>query len=182
MNFDGEHVQTQVLSEGSAGATQQRAPVRAEPRVRPASKTQVSSTGKSRGPSLTEAARSCTWEAISVRWGVSPFILYSIAKTESSLNPRAVNKANANGSEDVGMMQINSFWFPKLASYGISRNDLFDPCVSLEVAGWILSQNMDRHGNTWKAIGAYNAVTPSKQLKYAERVFQNLPDHVRTAR
>ena len=54
--------------------------------------------------------------------------------------------------------------------------------VSLEVAGWILSQNMDRHGNTWKAIGAYNAVTPSKQLKYAERVFQNLPDHVRTAR
>lgn len=114
-----------------------------------------------------------------MRWGVSPFILYSIAKTESSLNPKAINKANKNGSEDVGMMQINSFWYPTLAKYGISRQHLFNPCVSLEVAGWILSQNMDRHGNTWKAIGAYNAVTPSKQQKYASKVFQNLPEHVR---
>lgn len=117
----------------------------------------------------------CTWESVGAKWKVNPYILYSIAKTESGLNPRAINRANANGSEDVGMMQINSFWFPKLAKYGITRESLFNACVSLDVAGWILSQNMARHGNTWTAIGAYNAVTPSKRVVYARKILKNLP-------
>lgn len=116
----------------------------------------------------------CTWESVARKWQVNPHVLYAIAKTESNLNPRAVNRSNANGSEDIGMMQINSWWLPQLAKLGITRADLFVPCVSLDVAGWILSQNMERHGNTWKAIGAYNAVTPSKQQIYAEKVFKNI--------
>ncbi|WP_341678714.1 lytic transglycosylase domain-containing protein [Niveibacterium sp. SC-1] len=67
----------------------------------------------------------CTWESAGQKHGVSPYLLYAIAKTESSLNPRATNR-NGNGSEDVGLMQINSVWLPTLARYGITRADLFD--------------------------------------------------------
>lgn len=125
-----------------------------------------------RNPTVTNGP--CTWESVARKWNVNPHVLYAIAKTESSLNPHAINRSNANGTEDIGLMQINSWWLPRLAKMGVTRGDLFKPCVSLDVAGWILSQNMARHGNTWKAIGAYNAVTPSKQQRYAEKVFKNL--------
>lgn len=119
----------------------------------------------------------CSWEEIGEKYYVNPSVLYAIAVTESSLNPNAVNRANKNGTEDVGMMQINSWWFPKLKrDFGISRQDLFDPCVSLDVGAWVLADNMRRLGNTWNAIGAYNAVTPSKRRTYAERVYANLPN------
>lgn len=116
----------------------------------------------------------CTWMDVATKWNVNPYMLYAIAKTESNLNPKAINR-NTNGSEDVGMMQINSWWYPKLAKFGIERHHLFDPCVSLDVAGWILSQNMTQHGNTWTAVGAYNAVSPDKRVRYAKKILKNLP-------
>lgn len=159
-------------------------PVTSSP-LAPATQRSASNASRSDPPAQHQFLRprsSCTWEGVAARWGVNPHILYAIAKTESNLNPRAINRANNNGSEDVGMMQINSFWFPILARKGISREDLFDACVSLDVGAWILSQNMERHGNTWKAIGAYNAVTPSKQQVYADKVFRNLPQEALNAR
>jgi soluble lytic murein transglycosylase-like protein len=119
-----------------------------------------------------EAAENC-WESSGARYSVPPTLLYAIAKTESGLNPRAVNRANANRSVDVGLMQINSFWFPVLSRYGISRDHLFDPCTSIEVGAWILAQNFKTHGVNWKAVGAYNAATPSKQLNYAMKVYRS---------
>lgn len=159
-------------------------PVTSSPHVQPAPRS-ASSQARSQPAARHEFLRpgtSCTWEGVAARWGVNPHILYAIAKTESNFNPRAINRANNNGSEDVGMMQINSFWFPILARKGISREDLFDACVSLDIGAWVLSQNMERHGNTWKAIGAYNAVTPSKQQVYADKVFRNLPSEALSAR
>lgn len=118
------------------------------------------------------AGENC-WESSGARYNVPPTLLYAIAKTESGLNPRAVNRANANGSVDVGLMQINSFWFPVLARYGISKEMLFDACTSIEVGAWILAQNFRTHGVNWKAVGAYNATTPSKQLDYAMKVYRS---------
>lgn len=132
---------------------------------------------------VPEKLTTCSWESVARKWNVNPHVLYAIAKTESNLNPNAINKSNANGSEDVGMMQINSFWFKHLAErYGITRDDLFNPCISLEVGAYVLSQNMERHGNTWKAIGAYNAVTPWKQVRYANLIYGNLPTELRGER
>lgn len=126
-------------------------------------------------PKQERGEAACTWETVARKWKVNPYMLYAIAKTESNLNPRAINRSNKNGSEDVGMMQINSFWYPKLAKFGITREHLFDACVSLDVAGWILSQNMERHGNTWTAVGAYNAASSDKRIAYAKKVLKNLP-------
>ena len=40
------------------------------------------------------------------------------------------------------------------------------------VGAWILASNVRRFGPNWKAVGAYNAVTPSKQLVYASAIYR----------
>ncbi|MBE7540579.1 MAG: lytic transglycosylase domain-containing protein [Rhodocyclaceae bacterium] len=112
------------------------------------------------------------FEQAGARYRISPLLLWSIAKTESNFNPRAINRSNANKTYDIGMMQINSAWLSTLQRYNISEQDLYDACTSIHVGAWILAQNVARHGYTWKAVGAYNAVTPSKQAKYAAKVLK----------
>ncbi len=60
---------------------------------------------------------------------LNPRLLRAIAQHESGMRPDAINR-NSNGSEDIGLMQINSSWLPKLAQYGIRREHLFNACVS----------------------------------------------------
>lgn len=119
-------------------------------------------------------AQAC-WEEAAQYYRVNPYLLYAIAKTESSLNPSAINR-NKNGSYDIGLMQINSSWLPTLRKYGVEEKDLYDPCTSIQVGAWILSQNMRRMGVTWEAVGAYAAVSPEKRIQYAKKVQRNLPD------
>jgi soluble lytic murein transglycosylase-like protein len=119
-------------------------------------------------------ARAC-WQEVGERYGISPYLLYAMAKTESGLNPNAVNRRNANGSMDVGLMQINSAWFPRLKALGIEESQLYDACTNLEVGAWILAQNMRRLGRSWGAVGAYNAASADKRLGYARKVYRNLP-------
>jgi soluble lytic murein transglycosylase-like protein len=119
-------------------------------------------------PADADELSSCFRRA-SIRYDISQRLLEAIAHVESSGNPMAVNQ-NSNGSEDIGLMQINSFWLPKLEEYGITRQDLFDPCVNIEVGAWILADNIHRHGYSWEAVGAYNAASQDKRLKYARKV------------
>lgn len=101
-------------------------------------------------------------------------LLRAIAQTESGGDPKAVNRANRNGSYDVGLMQINSSWLPTLAQWKVAEKDLYDPCISAYVGAWILADNMARLGPVWRAVGAYNARTPSLQLRYVKRVQKQL--------
>lgn len=113
------------------------------------------------------------WEQAAARYGVSPELLYAIARTESGLDPQAVGH-NRNGSRDIGLMQINSAWLPRLSKHGIAERDLFDPCTSIHVGAWILAGNVQRLGYTWEAVGAYNAASPALRRAYAERVYRQL--------
>ena len=117
-------------------------------------------------------AHAC-WDEAAARYHLNSAVLYAIAQTESSLNPLAVGQ-NPNGSRDIGLMQINSAWLPKLAEYGISERDLFQPCTSIHVGAWLLARNIYRYGYTWEAVGAYNAVSPSKRSAYVKKVQRNL--------
>lgn len=161
---------------GEAGPFIDVAPLsRSTPGLAPKSRPPQAVSGSAMdGSSPTAHHPSCTWEGIGAKHGVSPYLLFAIAKTESSFNPRATNR-NTNGSEDVGMMQINSIWLPTLAKFGIDRQSLFDGCVSLDVGAWILSKNMKSMGVTWDAVGAYNAKSPEKRVRYANKVYKNLP-------
>jgi soluble lytic murein transglycosylase-like protein len=122
----------------------------------------------------------CCWDQAALKYGVNAQLLYAIAKTESSLKATAINRANANGSYDVGLMQINSSWLPMLKRFGITEKDLYEPCVSIEVGAWILAHNIRSHGYTWAAVGAYNSPNPQRGLLYAQRVYGNLPADLRT--
>jgi soluble lytic murein transglycosylase-like protein len=123
---------------------------------------------------LCSAPAHACWEEAAQRYGIDVRLLYAIAKTESGVNPRAINR-NTNGSYDVGLMQINSSWFPLLRRYGIDEKQLFDGCVSLHVGSWILAQNARRLGNAWEAVGAYNSRNPERRRAYALKVYKNLP-------
>jgi soluble lytic murein transglycosylase-like protein len=123
---------------------------------------------------LFSGSAAACWEEAGARYGVNPYLLYAIAKTESSLNPKAINR-NKNGSYDIGLMQINSSWFPTLRRYGVDEQQLLEPCTSIHVGAWILAQNMQRMGNSWDAVGAYNSTKPDIRLRYARKVYNNLP-------
>lgn len=102
--------------------------------------------------------------------GVNPWILRGIAMVESGgCRGNLVNR-NSNGSVDVGCTQTNSIHFKELRKYGIAANDLMDACNSIYVSGWLLKKKMLRHGNTWKAVGAYHSETPHLRDAYAAKV------------
>ena len=125
------------------------------------------------------AGDNCWFEA-GERFGVDPWLLYAIATQESALNPTAVNvnrKGTSAESRDVGLMQINSFWFEALADMGISEEQLYDSCTNIHVGAWVLSQKIRIFGNTWNAVGAYNAGTARTQQ--AERRRQRYAAAVR---
>ena len=101
--------------------------------------------------------------------GVNPLVLRAVAWRESKGDAAAINR-NANGSIDVGQLQINSVHFPELAKQGIPHHALTDPCINVYVAAWLLKQKMVRYGNTWRAIGAYHSESPKERNAYARSI------------
>lgn len=108
-------------------------------------------------------------------YGIPVNLLKAIAQTESRHNAYAINM-NSNKSYDIGIMQINSSWLPKLNRIGVTQVDLFDGCKNIQVGAWILASNIKQYGFNRKAIGAYNAISPQKQEIYARKVLSNLPN------
>lgn len=97
------------------------------------------------------------WQLAASRYHVDPLLLYAIAKVESGLNPTARN-VNSDGSQDIGLMQINSRHLPALARFGITEQHLLtQPCTSVMVGAWILAGFIQEKGYSWQAVGAYNA-------------------------
>jgi len=105
------------------------------------------------------------------RYQVDERLIHAIIQVESSGNPAALNR-NANGSKDIGLMQINSSWLPVLGRYGVKRHQLYDPCTNIHVGTWLLAGNIARYGHTWRAVGAYNARSHAKRESYAAKVWR----------
>jgi soluble lytic murein transglycosylase-like protein len=118
--------------------------------------------------SRSAAEVSNCWSGAGSRYNINPWLLYAIAEKESSLNPLALN-ARSENDEDIGLMQINTFWLPHLSTVGIKRSDLFDGCTSIYVGAWVLAQSISSFGNTWEAVGAYNVGTSKEPWAYIAR-------------
>lgn len=119
------------------------------------------------------ATKEGCWQKAAQAYNLDPWLLISYAKVESSFRSHAINQnKDKKRSIDIGMMQINSFWFPILAKYGISRQHLMDPCLSLFVSSWIISQNIKRFGYNIDGIGAYNSPNNIKlRRSYGRKVY-----------
>ncbi|MFZ8826634.1 MAG: lytic transglycosylase domain-containing protein [Candidatus Caldipriscus sp.] len=107
-------------------------------------------------------------------YGVSPHLLWAIAKVESNFNPRAINR-NKNGTYDIGLMQINSSWFPYLKKHGIDPSLLWDPCYNAHVGAMVLRHCIDTYGHSWRAVDCYNKGKRARESsKYVWKVYKSL--------
>lgn len=132
----------------------------------------------------SDASLAC-WQEAADRYRLPVELLVAIARVESNLDPRAVNRSHLHrtGSYDIGLMQINSSHLPQLARWGISEAQLLEPCTNLHVGAWILARSVARHGLSWEAVGAYNAACTQlkgeactrARVSYARKVAQHLP-------
>ncbi len=100
-------------------------------------------------------------------------ILKAIAYVESRYNPNAYNQ-NINGTYDIGLMQINSTWLPKLATLNISEQMLYEPCQSIYMGAWVLANNIKTYGLNWTAVQRYNG--NDIDLKYATKVYNRIQE------
>ena len=133
---------------------------------------------------LSASARAC-WNDVAQRHGIPADLLYAVAKVESSLDPKAVNRSHfqRTRSVDIGLMQINSRHLPKLAREGITEARLFEPCTNLDVGARLLADLFARKGLSWDSVGAYNAACTElkgeacthARARYAWKVYRQLP-------
>ena len=105
------------------------------------------------------------------KYGVSPQLLWAIAKTESNFNPMAINK-NKNGTFDIGIMQINTIHLSKLSKSGIEMQHLFIPEVNIDVGAKILYDCFEKHGINYKGLNCYNGKISGNT--YYRKVMYNL--------
>ena len=118
------------------------------------------------GPWGNNADAFCFQEA-GEAYGVSPFLLQAIMVVESQGDAGAIHH-NSDGSYDFGLMQINSHWAKPwgLDAWGM----LGDPCVNVHAGAYVVADCIRRHGQTWEAVGCYNARSTRKRVDYARRV------------
>ncbi|BBD10147.1 lytic transglycosylase domain-containing protein [Desulfovibrio ferrophilus] len=88
------------------------------------------------------------------RYSIDPLLIEAISWVESHHNPTAINQ-NRSGSVDRGHMQINSrYWRDnKWVWWGSLETD---PAYCTMVGAWILAQEIERWGDTWAGVEAYN--------------------------
>jgi len=118
------------------------------------------------------------------RYGIPEDLLRAIARVESSNNPAATNLSHIERTKtyDIGVMQVNSSWLPRLGTMGITEAMLREPCQNVMVGAWILSHHLRESGADWNGVGSYNAScrTLSKQqcenarYTYAWKVYRAL--------
>ena len=104
-----------------------------------------------------------------------PRVLPAIQAIEGG-RPGTVSR-NRNGSEDLGVMQVNTVWLPALARYTrlpaaeVRRRLIEHPCFNIAAAGAILRTHLDETGgDLMRAIGNYHSRTPDLHLSYREKV------------
>ena len=90
------------------------------------------------------------WEDAAQRYGVPANLLYAMARVESNLNRKAVNRSyiQRTDSYDIGLMQINNSHLSTLSRYRIKEVDLFNPCTNIQIGAWLLTDLFSRHGAT----------------------------------
>lgn len=87
---------------------------------------------------------------------------------------------NTNGSHDLGPLQINSWWVPRIAALvGRSQADVrawlvSDPCFNAGAARWLFLSALKTTGDFWQAVGVYHSPTAWRQRRYALSVARHM--------
>ena len=86
---------------------------------------------------------------------------------------------NTDGSEDLGVMQVNTRWIDALSrAAGLSPEAtrarlVNDPCFNIAASGAILRTYLNEAaGDLMLAVGYYHSHTPTRRQAYLERVME----------
>ncbi len=114
------------------------------------------------------------------RWSVVAFyglplrVLPSIQAVEGGA-PNVVHY-DTNGTEDLGVMQVNTLWVPALARVTRLTADevrtrlLGDACFNIAAAAAILHSYLEETHDLMRAIGDYHSHTPGLNQSYQLQV------------
>ena len=118
-------------------------------------------------------------------------LLIAVAEAESGLAPLAMNRAGSailprsrgeaeatlrriaadRATFDVGIMQVNRWWFEK---YHEPYQKGLDVCFNVDFGARILAMAIRDHGFTWEAVGSYHSPTGWRKAAYSQRIFTRL--------
>ena len=125
-------------------------------------------------PPHFESARLANCIALaSAHYTLPPLLLLAIKYVESGSRLDVQINKNTNGTEDIGLMQINTSWLDELENVGIDRYDLEDSCINITVAAWILNYEMNLISDNesfWVAVGHYHSRKKELSKSYIDKV------------
>ncbi len=111
-------------------------------------------------------------------YALPPRVLPAIQRVEGGA-PGLVH-SNANGSDDLGVMQINTIWLPYLSSYThlppaeVRVRLLERTCFNIAAAGLIMRIYLDEtSGDLMRAVGNYHSHTTALNQDYQARVLRS---------
>lgn len=123
--------------------------------------------------------------------GLPKDLILSVIWVESGGNPNAININGTGGfrattqkkaidimahynnaNVDIGLMQIN--WKTWGRVLGLRPIDMLDPIKNVCYGSAILKSYIVQHEGSWRGVGRYNAVSYSKQVSYAHKVYKTL--------
>jgi hypothetical protein len=115
---------------------------------------------------------------VSSAYHLPPRVLPSIQAVEGG--GTGVVHRNADGSEDLGVMQVNTLWLRPLAQVShLTEADvrgrlLNQPCFNIAAAGLILRSYLrETRGDLLLAIGDYHSHTPLLNQAYQTQVIHS---------
>lgn len=113
--------------------------------------------------------------AIAAHFHLPPRVLPSIQRVEGG--QVGIAHRNANGTEDLGLMQVNSRWVPSLAQrFAVTEEAMRarlmqDACFNITVAGALVHIYLaESNGDLLAAVGKYHSHTPVLGLAYRSKV------------
>ena len=108
-------------------------------------------------------------------YDLPPRVLPSIQRVEGGA-PGIVHH-NKDGTDDYGVMQVNTRWLAPLARYTRTSNDtvrrrlIAEPCYNIAAAGVIMRTYLNEaHGDLMRAVGDYHSHTSALNLSYQSMV------------
>jgi hypothetical protein len=108
------------------------------------------------------------------RFDVPLAMIMVIMDTESGRVGSA--SRNGDGSRDLGPMQVNTMWLPRLAGLGVTEEILRDSgCANVAVAAWILRSALDEGGGHLDALMSYHSRRPARRRIYLRAALERAP-------
>ena len=108
-------------------------------------------------------------------YDLPPRVLPSIQRVEGGA-PGVVHH-NRDGTDDFGVMQVNTRWLPPLSRYThtstqtVRRRLIAEPCYNIAAAGAILRTYLNEaNGSLLEAVGDYHSHTHALNLSYRTQV------------